>query len=59
MWEADMKHEADHDPLVDYRTCWTCHQILSATFAKLADLHLGPSDTEGLIETIRRIASER
>jgi hypothetical protein len=52
-------HTADHDPIVDYRTCWTCHQILSATFAKMADLHLGPSDTEGLIETIRRIASEQ
>jgi hypothetical protein len=56
--KENMIHVLDHDPLIDYKTCWTCHQILSATFAKMADLHLGPSDVEGLIETIRRIARQ-
>jgi hypothetical protein len=53
-----MIHVIDHDPITDYQTCWTCHQLLAGAFAKLADLHLGPSDVEGLIETIRRLARE-
>jgi hypothetical protein len=51
-----MNHEWWHDPLVNYRNCTVCFGALSAAFAKLADLELGPKDTDTLIRKLREIA---
>lgn len=51
-----MRHQPDHDPLLDYRTCLACHAALSAAFVTLADLDLAPKDTDTLIEKLREIA---
>jgi hypothetical protein len=47
---------ADHDPLIDYPTCSACYVALSAAFVKLADLYLGPKDTDNLIARLRDLA---
>jgi hypothetical protein len=51
-----MRHEADHDPLLDYPRCWTCNTALSSAFNRLADLDLGPNDAAELIRRLRELA---
>jgi hypothetical protein len=53
-----MSHAWWHDPLVNYRYCSVCFGALSAAFAKLADLDLGPKDPETLVSKLRELAEE-
>lgn len=49
-------HLESHDPVEQWSRCWTCHQALSAAFAKLADLDLSPYGTGRLVEVLREEA---
>lgn len=57
-----MIHESDHDPLRDYRVCWSCYQGLSAAFAELAHLRIDDHDERwlaSLIATLRKVAERQ
>lgn len=53
-----MKHLQTHDPLTDYPRCWTCHQLLSATLSRMADMDLGPKDADTLIRRMREMLAD-
>lgn len=51
-------HTDAHDPTVDHVRCLVCAEALSAAFAQLADLDLGPKDAGRLISELRRLAEQ-
>jgi hypothetical protein len=53
-----MMHVGTHDPIVDHRRCLVCNQALSAAFAVLADMDLGPNGSGRLVEVLRAEANK-
>jgi hypothetical protein len=51
-----MRHQVDHNPTLDWQNCWTCHQALSAVWARWREMYgLGPTDWP---EVVRRMNAE-
>jgi hypothetical protein len=53
-----MRHEDSHLPTRDHDRCLVCNQALSAAFAKLYDMHLGPQGTSALMDALNGLARE-
>ena len=51
-------HAEHHDPTLDWPNCPVCSQALSASFAVLADLDLGPNGSGRLVDVLRAEASK-
>ena len=51
-----VQHEKTHDPIIDWPRCLVCNNALSAAFANVADMPLGPRDAGKLITVLRREA---
>ena len=46
-------HLDTHDPVLDWQRCLVCSNALSAAFATLADMDLGPNGSGRLVEVLR------
>ena len=53
-----MRHVVGHDPMLDYRRCATCQQLLSNAWARMAGLYLAPRDAGELLGRLREILRE-
>ena len=51
-------HLDTHDPVLDWQRCLVCSNALSAAFATLADMDLGPNGSGRLVEVLRAEAEK-